>query len=86
MITDPQVARRKAQVIVSDIALYNEDKVKKGIEEDTLLDLLREEIEEGRKYLASLLDEKLLQENDFLNEALVDILFKAAGKYKSKIW
>ncbi|MEW6682353.1 MAG: response regulator [Nitrospirota bacterium] len=44
-----EAALRLARIIVSDIALYNAKKVDEGILNGTFFDLLRAEIEEGRK-------------------------------------
>jgi CheY-like chemotaxis protein len=44
-----EAALRLARIIVSDIALYNAKKVDEGVMNGTFFDLLRHEIEEGRK-------------------------------------
>jgi CheY-like chemotaxis protein len=44
-----EAALRLARIIVSDIALYNAKKVDEGILNGTFFDLLRSEVEEGRK-------------------------------------
>jgi CheY-like chemotaxis protein len=44
-----EAALRLARIIVSDIALYNAKKVDEGVINGTFFDLLRTEIEEGRK-------------------------------------
>lgn len=44
-----EAALRLARIIVSDIALYNAKKVDEGVLNGTFFDLLRNEIEEGRK-------------------------------------
>lgn len=44
-----EAALRLARIIVSDIALYNAKKVDEGVMNGTFFDLLRTEIEEGRK-------------------------------------
>ncbi len=45
--------RRYARIIISDIALYNQELVERGIREGTFCELLKKEIEEGhRLYLA----------------------------------
>ena len=48
LITDLDLAKRKARAIVSDVLIYNEDLVKVGIENDSLFDVLEEQIQEGR--------------------------------------
>jgi DNA-binding response OmpR family regulator len=41
--------RRFARIIVSDIALYNQDLVERGIREGTFTELLAKELDEGRR-------------------------------------
>jgi len=41
--------KRYARIIVSDIALYNQDLVEKGIREGTFYQVLKKELEEGRR-------------------------------------
>ncbi len=41
--------RRYARIIISDIALYNQELVEQGIREGTLSELLKKEIEEGHR-------------------------------------
>ncbi len=86
IITKPDEARRLARTILSDILLYNEAKVKEGIEQDTLFDVLTEELAEGKKYYETMVDEGIRQSSNFFNEAVADVLIKQGGKIKSKIW
>ncbi len=86
LIKTPDEARRLARTILSDILLYNQAKVKEGIEKDSLFDVLTEEIAEGQKYYDSMVDEEIRRNSNMFNEAVVDILIKQAGKIKSEIW
>ena len=86
VVKDPDVARRIARAVVSDIALYNSKKIEEGIEQDTLFDLLREEIEEGQNYYLSRVDPDVVRNTNFFNQALVDLIVKPAGRIPSKIW
>ena len=86
MITKPDEARRLARTILSDILLYNQAKVKEGIEKDSLFDVLTEELAEGKKYYESMVDVEIRQATNFFNEAVVDVLIKQGGKIKSEIW
>jgi hypothetical protein len=79
-------AKRLARTILSDILLYNQAKVKEGIEKDTLFDLLREELAEGKKYYETMVDEEIRNTTNLFNEAIVDVLVKQGGKIPSKIW
>lgn len=86
VVKDPDVARRIARAVVSDIALYNAKKIEEGIEQDTLFDLLRDEIEEGQNYYLSRVDPEVVRNTNFFNQALVDLIVKPAGRIPSKIW
>ncbi len=86
LITDPEKARRKARAIASDVLVYNLEKLKEGIENDNLFEVLDDAIEEGREYYNSCVDPELLAKTNFFNEALVNVLVKAGGKHKSRIW
>ena len=79
-------AKRLARLIVSDIIIYNQDKIVEGIKEDTLFDLLKEDIEIGRAYYEKNIDPAVAERTDYFNHALVDILIKARGNIPSKIW
>jgi len=86
LISTNEQARRLARTILSDILLYNQAKVKEGIERDSLFDVLSEELAEGRKYYESMVDTALRQSTNFFNEAVIDVLLKQGGKHKSDIW
>jgi hypothetical protein len=86
LIKKPDEAKRLARTILSDILLYNQGKVKEGIEKDSLFELLTEELAEGKKYYESMVDEEIRQSSNFFSEAVVDVLLKQAGKIKSEIW
>ena len=86
MISTNDEAKRLARTILSDILLYNQAKVKEGIEKDSLFDVLSEELTEGRKYYESMVDASLRQSTNFFNEAVIDVLLKQGGKHKSDIW
>ncbi|MHB8844167.1 MAG: hypothetical protein ACYC7L_05400 [Nitrospirota bacterium] len=86
LISTNEEAKRLARTILSDILLYNQAKVKEGIEKDSLFDVLSEELTEGRKYYESMVDTVLRQSTNFFNEAVIDVLLKQGGKHKSDIW
>jgi hypothetical protein len=86
LISTNEQAKRLARTILSDILLYNQAKVKEGIEKDSLFDVLSEELTEGRKYYESMVDTALRQSTNFFNEAVIDVLLKQGGKHKSDIW
>jgi CheY-like chemotaxis protein len=70
--------RRYARIIVSDIALYNQELVERGIREGTFTELLKKEIEEGhRLYLVRV--PASLGGGDYYHEAVRDFIAKRAG-------
>jgi spore germination protein GerM len=86
LVESPDHARRLARTIVSDIALYNAAKIKEGIEHDDIFEILKEELEEGRKLYLSRVSPSIADEHHFFEQAIVDVLIKPAGRIKSKIW
>lgn len=63
-------ARRLARLILSDIVIYNTEKVDRGIRGGTFLDVLKDEIAEGREYYESRVPAKVRQKSDFFMETL----------------
>lgn len=86
LVDNPDLAFRLARAIVSDIALYNQDKVKEGIKKDTIFELLAEEIEEGRVHFRSRIAPDLGPCDHLFDRAIVDVMIKQAGKIESPIW
>ena len=85
-IEDADKARRLARTIVSDIALYNREEIRKGIQNDNVFDLLAVEIERGKKLYLSRVSPEVQKQKDFYNQAIVDILIKQYGNTESPIW
>ncbi len=85
MIDNPDQAKRLARAILSDVAMYNKEKVENGIKNDNIFDVLQEEIEEGRQHMLSRVSTDI--NPDLIYEiAVVDVLIKRAGKIESSIW
>jgi hypothetical protein len=85
-IEDADKARRLARTIVSDIALYNREEIRRGIKNDNLFDLLAVEIERGQKLYLSRVSLEIQRQRNFYNQALVDVLIKQYGTVESDIW
>jgi hypothetical protein len=85
LIETEEAARRLARAIASDVSLYNEEKIVRGLENDSLFQELADEIEEGRALYKSRVSPDLYHRN-FYDRALVDILIRSKGHVKSKIW
>jgi spore germination protein GerM len=79
-------ALRLARAIASDISLYNEQKIIKGIEQDNLFEVLKDEIQEGRELYKSRVSQELYTTTNFFDRAIVDIVIRSKAHVKSKIW
>ncbi|HKD42574.1 MAG TPA: hypothetical protein VKB87_19970 [Myxococcaceae bacterium] len=79
-------AQRLARAIASDISLYNEQKIVKGIEQDNLFEVLKDELEEGRELYKSRVSAELYSNTNFFDRAVVDIVVRSKAHVKSKIW
>jgi hypothetical protein len=84
-IDNPDLAKRLARAILSDVAMYNPEKVENGIKNDNIFDVLKDELEEGRQHFYSRVSPDL--NLDLIYDiAVVDVLIKRAGKIESSIW
>jgi hypothetical protein len=85
-IEDEEAAARLARAIASDIALYNEQKIVEGIQNDSLFDVLADEIEEGLNLYKGRVSDQLLSSTNFYYRAIVDRLLKNKAHVESFIW
>lgn len=85
LIENPEHAKRLARAIISDVAIYNREKVEQGIKNDSIFDLLEVELDEGRQHFISRVSSEVAASNIF-DLAIVDVLIKRAGKIDSPIW
>jgi predicted Zn finger-like uncharacterized protein len=70
--TDPEAeekARRFARIIVSDIALYNQEAVVDGLRNGTFYDLLRNDVTEGRELYEKRVPAAVRAKKDYYQEA-----------------
>ncbi|MCL4468087.1 MAG: hypothetical protein M1591_04055 [Deltaproteobacteria bacterium] len=83
-------AKRLARAIASDLALYNQEKVKQGIENDNFYEVMKDEIGEGKELFLSRLSPEFKQNKSVVQlyeRAIADVIIKLAGqRIKSKIW
>lgn len=84
-IDKPERARQLARAIASDLSLYHEDKIVGGIENDNLLEVMADEIQEGRDLFKRRCTEDIRKLNIY-DRALIDVLVKSKGHIKSKMW
>ncbi len=87
-MTDEEKAKanRLARAIASDISLYNETKIIQGIENDSLFDVLKAELDEGRDLYKSRVSPEIYAKTNYFERAIVDIVVARKGHVRSKIW
>ena len=79
---DPEAvekARRFARIIVSDIALYNQDAVAEGLKSGTFYELLKADVDEGRELYENRVPTAIRAKKDYYQEAF-DNFIAAQGK------
>ena len=79
-------AMRVARAIASDISLYNEAKITKGLEDDTLFTSLKDEIDQGYDHFKTRVSAELWQTTNIFWRAFNDIIIARKSKLRSKIW
>jgi hypothetical protein len=85
-ITDPQRAQRLARAVVSDVMLYNTERVQAGLEADDLFDRLRPELDEARAFFERRVDPEVAVKSNAFDLALVDVLVFRSSRVRSRIW
>lgn len=85
LIDKPERARQLARAIASDLTLYHEAKILEGLERDTLFDVMRDEIEEGRALYKGRVTPEIFALNIY-DRALVDVMLKSKAHVKSRVW
>lgn len=73
-LPDTERARRLARIIVSDIALYYQERVDEGIRNGNWTQLLADEILEARKLFANRFPDPKIHQAKILEAAFVDLL------------
>lgn len=85
LIETEEAARRLAKAIASDLSIYNKEKLHQALKDDTLFDVLADEIEEGRGLFKSRVSPELYLRNIY-GRAIVDVLMKEGRTTRCKVW
>jgi hypothetical protein len=86
MVTDPKEAQSIAERLVTEIAFYNREKIRKSLRSDSLFDDLKGELSEGRDHYLSRVDPELEERLNLFNRAVVDIIVRPFGSEETTIW
>jgi len=79
-------AQRLARAIASDISLYNDEKIVRGLQQDNLFDAISAELEEGRDLYRSRVSPALYAATNYYDRAVVDIIVRSRGHVRSPLW
>ncbi len=85
LITDRDLARRLARTIISDITIYNAKKIKEGLRNDNLFNMLEKEIEQGRRVYESKVSPEIYEAYTFYELAVVDVMLMQSADSESRI-
>ena len=85
-INDQKSALRLARTIASDLKLYNQKKVEEGLKSDSLFEVLAMEIQEGREHYESRVNPQILNQTNFLDRAIVDVLIYSQSHLECPLW
>jgi hypothetical protein len=85
-IRDPVRAERLARALVSDLMIYDPEKVRTGIRNDDLFERLSDEIARARKHFVERVDPELAAKHSLFERALVDVLVYRSRDVPSRIW
>lgn len=71
-----EAAKRLARIILSDIALYNQRAVDEGIRGNTFHQILKDDLEEGRKLFERRISKEIRGAKDYYGEAIEEFIKK----------
>lgn len=85
-VKDLDEARKLAERVVGDIALYNREKIRRALKNDRLFEDLSAELAEARNMYLSKVDTELELKHNLFNRAVVDIIIKPFAHEETTIW
>lgn len=85
-ITDLARAGRLARTMASDIAIYNTERIRRGIAEDRLFEELKDDLIEGQQVWREKVSEEIVNGTNLFHKAFVDIVFAQHGDHPSRIY
>ena len=86
IVREPELARRLARVLFSDLVAYAGDEIRLGIEKDDLFDRLGADIEQARVFFSQHVGPEVADAEKIFAHALVDVLIGGQRRVHSHIW
>jgi hypothetical protein len=79
-------AGRLARAMASDIAIYNQEKIRKGLETDRLFEELEDDLREAFKLWESKINPEIVKSTNLLQAAIIDQIFAPHGSVHTPIF
>ena len=79
-------AGRLARAMASDIAIYNQEKIRKGLETDRLFEELEDDLREAFKLWESKINPEIVKSTNLLQAAIIDQIFALHGSVHTPIF
>ena len=79
-------AGRLARAMASDIAIYNQEKIRKGLETDRLFEELEDDLREAFKLWESKIHPEIVKSTNLLQAAIIDQVFAPHGSVHTPIF
>ncbi|NQW63229.1 MAG: hypothetical protein HQ461_10400 [Deltaproteobacteria bacterium] len=79
-------AGRLARAMASDIAIYNQEKIRKGLETDRLFEELEDDLREAFKLWESKINPEIVKSTNLLQAAIIDQVFAPHGSVHTPIF
>lgn len=79
-------AGRLARAMASDIAIYNQEKIRKGLESDRLFEELEDDLREAFKLWESKINPEIVKSTNLLQAAIIDQVFAPHGSVHTPIF
>ena len=79
-------AGRLARAMASDIAIYNQEKIRKGLETDRLFEELEDDLREAFKLWESKINPEIVKSTNLIQAATIDQIFAPHGSVHTPIF
>ena len=81
-----KTANRLARAIASDISIYYGEKIQRGLENDTLFDEIRDELQEGMSLFQQKVAHDIVNNTNVYERAIIDIIIASRSHIRTKIF
>ncbi|MBN1947553.1 MAG: hypothetical protein JW797_17930 [Bradymonadales bacterium] len=83
---EQKAANRLARAIASDISIYYGEKIQRGLENDTLFEEIKDELQEGISLYQQKVSQEIVNNTNIYERAIIDIIIGGRGHIRTKIF